>query len=93
MALQPVAFAALLAIPATFNHDDQLIILGGLELDSSTGMVTKKQSAIQLISASHDQRKISVESDRDLKDKNEVIADYFYDNQILELPLDVTQIR
>jgi hypothetical protein len=66
--LQPVAFAALLAIPGTVIHDDQLIMLGGLELDGSTGMFTKKQSAIQLINASHNQRDISAECDKDLKD-------------------------
>jgi hypothetical protein len=43
-------------------------MLGGLELDGSTRMFTKKQSAIQLINASHNQRDITVECDKDLKD-------------------------
>ena len=68
LSLQPVAFAAFLAIPASINNDDQLIILGGLELDIHTGMFTRKQSAIQLINASHDQRNISAECDKDLMD-------------------------
>jgi hypothetical protein len=66
--LQPVAFAALLAIPGTESHEDQLIMLGGLEHDSTTKIFTKKQSVIQLINASHNQREISAECDKDLKD-------------------------
>ena len=79
--LTPVAFSAFIVLPSASTDEIKLFIIGGLERDSETKTFTKKSSTILLISQLANELEMIDLVDND----GEVVSDYSYDNQVIEV--------